>query len=277
MKILVTGASSYVGARIYFDLKDKYEVIGTYFKNQLSKKFLQLDLTDKNAVEKILRKVKTEVIVHVANYPTPRDIANNEENFTALNKEATKTLIKVTNEISAKLVFISGQAALLSNNLYEIYKAESEKTVQGTKAGYLILRPSLVVGFSPNTVNERFQNKMLRCFKNKKDEGFDVSWNLQPTYIGHLSQIIDQSIEKKYWNKTMSVYFDEVTTKHKMANEILGQFGIKVSKIDKGYNFPEANQDLSLMNRFNLLPKTYQGMIKTMIEEIENRDKFRLL
>jgi nucleoside-diphosphate-sugar epimerase len=50
MKILLIGASSYVGARIYFDLKDSYEVVGTYNNNLLSKSFVKLDITDSHDV-----------------------------------------------------------------------------------------------------------------------------------------------------------------------------------------------------------------------------------
>ena len=66
MKILITGASSYVGARIYNDLKDKFEVIGTYHANKLFPELKQLDIRSKIDVENFVIKSKPDFIVHVA-------------------------------------------------------------------------------------------------------------------------------------------------------------------------------------------------------------------
>lgn len=45
MKILVTGASGYVGANIFTTLSKHHEVIGTFQKNKLIKELLGLDIT----------------------------------------------------------------------------------------------------------------------------------------------------------------------------------------------------------------------------------------
>ncbi|MFH1917254.1 MAG: hypothetical protein ABIJ21_08395 [Nanoarchaeota archaeon] len=50
MKILVTGASSYVGAGIYSWLKEKHSVKGTYNSNRLFPDLEFLDITQGKAV-----------------------------------------------------------------------------------------------------------------------------------------------------------------------------------------------------------------------------------
>lgn len=67
MKILLIGASSYVGARIYFDLKNKFDISGTYSTNPLAREFIHLDITDKDQVNKVIKKIKPEIIIHAAN------------------------------------------------------------------------------------------------------------------------------------------------------------------------------------------------------------------
>lgn len=47
MKILITGASSYLGAKIYEDFKNDFDVIWTYNFNKLFDEFVKLDLTKK--------------------------------------------------------------------------------------------------------------------------------------------------------------------------------------------------------------------------------------
>src|SRR4030042_4024236 len=138
-KILLTGASSYVGARIYEDLKNKYGLVGTYFQHQLFPELVQLDLTDKRAVEQIISQQKPKIIIHVANYPSVKEAANNEPGYIKLNKEATETLVGMAKKIGAKRIFISSFAALNTSDIYGKLKLESEEIVKQPNAGYLIL------------------------------------------------------------------------------------------------------------------------------------------
>ena len=58
MKILLLGANSYVGSRLYLELYKIHEVVGTFYQNKISDKFLQLDITDRQAVLDIIQKEK---------------------------------------------------------------------------------------------------------------------------------------------------------------------------------------------------------------------------
>lgn len=275
MKIIVTGASSYVGARIFFDLKEKYSLIGTYLHNQLSPQFIKLDLANKDDVKKTLLEIKPEIIIHVANYPNSKNAGNNEENYISLNKKATQYIVENANEIGSKVIFISSLAATNPSDIYGKLKVESEELVKTVKAGYLILRSSLMIGFSPNTKNDRPFNRILKCLDDRtKLVAFDTSWKLQPSYVGHLSQIIDKVIENNYWNKTIFVYINKVVTQYQIAKDILSRFDISVLPEDKHMNIPLATNDLVEMKRFDLIPKTYKELIEKVIDEIKNRKKF---
>lgn len=277
MKILITGASSYAGSRIYFDLVDKYRLIGTYFSNPLSDKFLKLDLSDRDAVLKFFGEKRPDIVVHVANFPSPRSAVNNEEKFTRLNENSTKYIVEAANKIGAKVVFISSQAANNPDNIYGKLKVKSEEMVRRVDAGYLILRPSLMVGFSPNTTNPRPFNRILSCLDNKSTIGeFDISWKLQPSYVGHLSQTIDKVIQRDLWNKTIPIFINEVVTQFQLAHDILEPFCVSVREVDQHMDIPLSPEDLTDMNSLGLSPNTYKGMVKLIVEEIENRDKFKL-
>ena len=56
-KVLIIGASSYVDARLNFDSKSKFVVVGTYSANQLSKILAHLDITNKEEVQKIIKRL----------------------------------------------------------------------------------------------------------------------------------------------------------------------------------------------------------------------------
>lgn len=49
-RVLVTGASSYVGARLYYDLREKFDVVGTYHNTRLFDSLVPLDTTDQKAL-----------------------------------------------------------------------------------------------------------------------------------------------------------------------------------------------------------------------------------
>ncbi len=275
--VLITGASSYVGARIYFDLKGKYNLIGTYFHHPLSTKFLYVNLADREEVSEIFKEVKPDVIIHVANYPSPKSAVNNEKNFIALNKKATEYVVECANDIGVKVVFISSQAASNPSDLYGQLKAASEDQVKSVRAGYLILRPSLIVGFSPNTINDRPFNRILRCLDDRtKVAEFDSSWKLQPTYLGHLSQVIDKAILGNIWNKAIPVFINEIVTQFQIAHDILDPFGVKVTPIDLHFHIPLSKDDITDFEAFNLLPHSYHEMIEMIIGEIKNRKTFKL-
>lgn len=275
--IVITGASSYAGSRIFFDLQKQYTLIGTYFHNPLSSLFLQLDLTDAEAVAAFLRIHKPSVIVHVANYPSPKSAVNNEQLFTNLNAQATNHIVTAANDIGAKIIFISSQAANNPDNIYGKLKKASEESVKQVKAGYLILRPSLMVGFSPNTTNPRPFNRILSCLDNPSVIGeFDTSWKLQPTYVGHLAQAINGSVQNNIWNKTIPIFINKPVTQYQLAKDILGVFGVQVNPIDQHLDIPLSAEGLTDMLALNLQPDTYTGMIDRIVAEIKQRETFTL-
>ena len=65
-KILITGASGYIGSCVYFFLKKKYNLItidketNTYFKVN------QCDLLDKKKLNNLLKSLKPNLIIHLA-------------------------------------------------------------------------------------------------------------------------------------------------------------------------------------------------------------------
>lgn len=276
--VLLTGASSYVGARIYADIKDAYRVIGTYFHHRLFPQFVRLDLTKKEAVEKAFRSVKPDVVVHVANYPSGKHARNNEEAFIALNGNATGHIAQSANDSGAKVIFISSQAANNPDDLYGKLKRESEDRVRRVRAGYIILRPSLIVGFSPNTTSDRPFNRILRCLDDGVKAGeFDTSWKLQPTYLGHISGVIDKAIQNAVWNNVIPIFIDKLVTQYQIARDILGRFGVSVRPVDLHFHIPPSSDDVTRFKKFDLPPHSYDEMIETIVGEIKNRKMFALL
>ena len=134
----------------------------------------------------------------------------------------------------------------------------------------------MIVGFSPNTTNPRPFNRILNCLDKNIIGEFDTSWKLQPTYLGHLSQIIEKAISDEIWNKIVPVFNNELVTQYQIAKDILKAFNLQVTSIDQNINIPPSTDDLSLFNFFDFYPRTYKEMIDVIIQEVKDRKKFIL-
>lgn len=277
MKILITGASSYLGARLYFDLKDKYDVLGTYSRTKLSENFVHLDITNETEVENVITDFMPDVIIHVASNASSKWCEKNPDKAILLNQTATKYILDATNSINGKLIYISSLAAVNPTNLYGETKLASENISKNAENGFLILRPSLILGYSPNTVNNRPFNRILKNIDEGNPAIYENAWNFQPTYIKHISEVIDACIEKNIWNKTIPIIVPEMTTRYGSAKDILKPFGIEV-KIDESSKpyFKDFEIKTDVLEELGLPIYSYSKMIESIISEIKKRDKFKI-
>lgn len=274
-KILIIGASSYLGARLYFDLKLKFDVGGTYSANQVSKSLIHLDITNKEKVEKVINDISPDVIIHAANNASAKWCDANPEKAVLLNQTATQYIVDSANKVNAKLIYISTMGAIKPSNLYGKTKLKSEEIVKTAKNGYLILRPSLILGYSPNTTNDRPFNRLLKNLDEGVPAIYDTSWKFQPTYIRHIGEVIEACVNKGIFNDSIVIAVPEMKSRYDTAKDILNPFGIKVTPIDaKDSTFEIFEDDLSELNKLNLPKYTYETAIKEIVEDIRNREKF---
>ena len=274
MKILLTGASSYVGARLFLDLSKKLEVVGTYHGNKLSEKLIHLNITDSEEIKKVIDEQKPEIIIHAASNANARWCEANPKLAIALNQEPTRNIVESANSFNAKVIFISSYAATMPNNIYGKTKYQSEKYVEQTKKGFIIIRPSLLLGFSANTINDRPFNRILKNLDLKTEAIYDTSWKFQPSYLGHVSEIIAQVIERHILNETISVAVPEIKTRYDIAKDILGAFDIEVKSIDKKDTTNVIVDDLKALRILKLPQYSYEKIISKIIDEIKHRELF---
>lgn len=275
MKILVTGASGYVGSRIYSDLRKKYEVVGTYFHSDFNKDLVKIDIADLNSVRLVLQAHKPKIIVHNAAFPVTPQNEEQKKLINNLNFKGIDNIVKVANEVGAKVVFISSAVALNENDLYGQSKAYGENACKKVIADYLIIRPHTVFGYSPNMTNDRSFNRLLKNIFLKTPAIYDISWKFQPTYIGHISEVILKYLDGEIKTNLIGVAFDELKSKYEIGVDLLNNFGIEVTPIDNKIDWPAIKLDLSEFKQLNLPIKSYEEMIATMAKEIRQiSDKY---
>ncbi len=254
MKILITGANGYLGARLMKDLSNYYEVYGTYHKTSLSDKLLQLDVVNKQEVISVVNKIKPDLIVHASAIPNEKKCEQNIGLARSVNVDGTTNIAEAANAINASIVFISSTATL-DPEKYGVYgktKLEAEIIIQKMCKNYLILRPGLIIGQSPNTENDRFQNRILDNIVKKTPAIYDNVQKYEVTWAGQLSEVIIKAKTRNIIDKIIPVIIDDYKTRFEIARDILQEFNIKVAPkeeetiVDSGWAATKTLKDMDL-------------------------------
>src|SRR3989338_1141605 len=153
-KLLVTGGSGLLGAAIVYELHKYFEVYATYHNNQITSKHascIKLDLTNKDEAERLIEKIKPDIIIHTAAM-TDVDLCElKPELAKKINVGATEHIANACKKEGIKLVHIStdyvfdGEKGNYKEsdrmNPVDIYaktKAEAEGLVKCVKAALII-------------------------------------------------------------------------------------------------------------------------------------------
>ncbi len=202
-KVLLIGATGFLGKKILSVLPKEYEVFGTGH-GKVSEKIIPYDRKSKEQTRKLVEDLKPEIVID-ANGITDMDFCekNPEEAF-AVNVEGTKHLIEEINRTGAKFVFISTDAvfdgkspnAYTENdnqnpiNIYGKTKAESEKLIMQKCPSALILRVSSLYGFNDSKDSACFPIFVINNLKRKKEVKAVEDWNTCPTLIDDIASVM---------------------------------------------------------------------------------------
>ena len=201
-KILVTGISGYVGSCLYFYLRKKFKVSGIDKKNSKYLLINHCDLLKVNKIEKILKKEKPDLIVHLAAQSLVDETINKNKYFSN-NVIATKNLIHAMKKNNLKnLIFSSTAAVYKFNNkiLNEKSKIRPKSTYAKTKyeCEQIIKKSRL------NSVILRFFNVCSSLNINKKIIG---------EFHNPETHLIPTVVSKNLLKKKIYIYGNDYKTK----------------------------------------------------------------
>lgn len=218
--------------------------------------------------------LKPDVVVHLANNASTKWCEKNPDLAKCINEYATEYIVEALKKINSKIIYISSFAAFV-DTVYGKTKKASEDFIKQSCIEYCILRPSLIVGFSPNTKNDRGLNRFLVNLDNNIPAEYDMSWNFQPTSLNHLAKVIDEVIERGLWKTIIPVATQQTTTRYNLAKDILEPFGVNVTAIDEKDTTPVTTFPIeSELKKLELVTYSYKMLIEEIIDEIKNRSIF---
>lgn len=161
MKVLITGGSGLLGMKLSEILEENgYDVYATFHQNPIKKdNFISLDITLKENVDHIMKKVTPDVVVHTAAYTNVDGCEKNRDKSFNINTLGTRNLADSAGKLGAKLVYIStdyvfdGEKGEYKENhatnpinYYGFTKLEGEKSVEKILNDFIIARTSVIYG-----------------------------------------------------------------------------------------------------------------------------------
>ena len=219
MKVLVTGVAGQLGHDVMNELaKRGYEGIGSDIAESyngiqdgtpvVSMPYVQMDITDKASVEKVLTEVNADAVIHCAAW-TAVDLAEDEDKkdkVHAVNAEGTKNIAEVCKKLDSKMVYTSTDYVFNGQgeepwqpdckdyqplNVYGQSKLDGEVAVSETLDKYFIVRIAWVFGKNGNN----FIKTMLKVGKNHDKLRVVNDQIGTPTYTFDLARLLVDMIE----------------------------------------------------------------------------------
>lgn len=303
MRVFVTGVAGQLGHDVMNELhKRGYEGIGTDIAAEYSgvqdgspvntMSYIQMDITDKKMVEKIITDLKPDAVVHCAAW-TAVDMAEDDDKVDkvrAINVDGTKNIAVACKAVDCKMVYIStdyvfdGQGTepwksdckdYKPMNIYGQTKLDGELAVEKYLEKYYIVRTAWVFG-----VNGKNFIKTMLSLSEKYDTIRVVNDQIgTPTYTLDLARLLVDMIEtEKYgyyhatneggyisWYDFTCEIFRQAGKDTKVIPVTTEEYGL--SKAARPFN-SRLDKSKLVKNGFTPLP-TWQDALSRYLKEIQ--------
>ncbi len=256
-KILITGAKGYIGNCLLKYLNKKYKVYGLDKLSSKNKNIKKLNLLNEFQLSNYLKKIKPDVVVHLAGKSTIDDIKK-KNSYILNNVRATKILIRSMKKNNISNIIFSSTAAvylesskmlnekskILPKNIYGKTKLECENMLKNENLNYVIFRffnvcssiVELKVGENhkpethliPLLVEKALKKKIFKIYGDNY-KTFDGTCIRDYIHIVDLCNAIKLSIDHLNKTKKLKKIFNLGTSKGYSVKQVLN----KVSKILK--------------------------------------------
>lgn len=303
MKFFVTGVGGQLGHDVMNELISRgYEGIGSDIQSVYSGSqdgsavtkapYRMLDITDKEAVEKVITESKPDVVIHCAAW-TAVDMAEDDDKIAkvrSINADGTRNIAEICQKLDCKMIYIStdyvfdGQGTepwkpdckdYKPLNVYGQTKLEGELAVSSILQKYFIVRIAWVFGLNGNN----FIKTMLKVGKNHDVLRVVNDQIGTPTYTYDLARLLVDMSETEKYGYYHATNEGGYISWYDFAREIFNQAGYKTEVIPvttEEYGLSKAARPFNsrldksklIENGFRPLP-TWQDALSRYLKEIE--------
>jgi dTDP-4-dehydrorhamnose reductase len=164
-KLIVTGASGFLGWNLCLAAKSEWDVIGIGHSHDISDfpaPLLSFDLCEINGVTRLLEKIRPHAVIHAAAQADPNFCQMHPEQTARINVEASENIARLCARFCAACIFTSTDlvfggdnppysesSSLGPVNIYGRQKAEAERRMLEANEDVLVCRLPLMFGDAP--------------------------------------------------------------------------------------------------------------------------------
>ena len=255
MKVFVTGVGGQLGHDVVNELERKgHEAVGSDIQAEYSgiadgtavvtAPYVQLDITDMDAVQRVIEEIKPDAIIHCAAW-TNVDGAEAEENrpkVDAINHIGTQNIADAVKAVDAKMVYIStdyvfdGQGerpwepddkCYAPLNVYGQSKLDGELVVANTLSKFFIVRIAWVFGLN----GKNFIKTMINVGKTHDTVRVVNDQIGTPTYTLDLARLLVDMIETEKYGYYHATNEGGYISWYDFCCEFYKQYGLKTTVI----------------------------------------------
>lgn len=272
-KILIIGASGFVGKHLFKYLKPKYTTMGTYYKN-IKDNLFYLNLLDADSIENTLSKTKPDFIIITAGSKNLKWCEENKDIALKINSDSVSKIYnsEYCKEIKPLIVFISSDYVFSGERgNYTDTDTANPKTIYGkTKlsaeenlknySNYLIIRTSALMGEGGSF----FEWIKSELSNNSNIEAFDDLF-FTPTHINNFVSIIEQLLLSKNRNILLHLCDGYKYNRYEFITKLKEEYFTNSSS--KIIPIKSSNYDLIFQKDLSLINST---IIKKLINSSQN-------
>ena len=211
-KLLITGASGFLGWNLCHYAQSGWEVYGTYFSHKVEIPGATLDKTDLrdfSALDRLFNQVNPDAVIHTAAASAPNFCQTHREESYAINVAAAVNIARLCGErqlccafTSTDLVFNGTNAPyketdpVCPNNYYGEHKAIAERKMSEVYPAIALCRMPLMFG-APSPVSSSILQGMVANLKAGKELRLFVDEFRTPTSAKAASQGLLMAIQQQ--------------------------------------------------------------------------------
>ena len=256
-------------------------------------RYIQLDITDKKAVETIIREIKPDAIIHCAAWTNVdgAEDSNNKPLVKKINVDGTDNLVKVAKRAGAKFMYISTDYVFNGEgnepwkpddkdyaplNYYGQTKLEGELSVSSQLDKCFIVRIAWVFGLNGNNFIKTMLKLADKGYKELRVVDDQIG---TPTYTYDLARLlVDMILTDKYgyyhatneggyisWADFAEEIFRQANKDVKVKRVTTEEYGVSIAR--RPYN-SRLDKTKLVENGFKPLPD-WKDAVRRYLEEIK--------
>lgn len=264
-KVLLTGASGFLGWNFCQQASKDYELVGTYFRNQptdIDINWVKINLLDTPEVSKLIERVQPDIVVHLAAISKPAFCEEHPALSHHINVYTAVAVAEASQKLGIPMIFSSTDLVFNGSSgpyteddfsyplsQYGLQKQMAEESLLGDFEQVFVARLPLLFGNTPDytsnfytqTIKNLQEGEPVRAFVDEYRTM--ISANVASTWLQKLIEyVLDSNLAQDKKEHLLHLGGSESCSRYEFALKIAKQFGL-----DKQLIVPTMQKELDLV------------------------------